>query len=290
MYAPVLNVEACFRAVHCVSMPDGPVEHNHRTCLTAGQNLPKISLRFLPGTLTNAGERRLNSMNLTNNHGRIGHGDINGKDLWRELGLDKNGRIVVRATPRVGATDISSIADLCAPGGAKLGSLGQNYQFALTSGAINVDLRVTLIADAGQSLTMGDTQEGFLGLRLADQFRQDRGAVLMNSDGLKTTEKIWAKRGLWVDYSTVKDGKGVGITILDHPSNPHHPPYWHARGYGFNAANPFGALDFSGDKALNGSLEIPTGEKVLFRYRVLIHDGMGTMDQIVAWYDLYIRE
>ena len=32
----------------------------------------------------------------------------------------------------------------------------------------------------------------------------------------------------------------VAIAILDHPQNPGHPTYWHARGYGLFAANPLG--------------------------------------------------
>ena len=34
------------------------------------------------------------------------------------------------------------------------------------------------------------------------------------------------------------------VTLMDHPSNLRHPTWWHARDYGFMAANPFGRAAF----------------------------------------------
>jgi hypothetical protein len=112
-----------------------------------------------------------------------------------------------------------------------------------------------------------------MGFRFRDEFMQDRGATLMNADGLVTTEKIWGKRARWVDYSTTIGGEKVGVTIMDHPRNPKYPTYWHARGYGLCAANPFGERDFSNDKNRDGSLTVPAGGRIEFRYRIVIHPG-----------------
>jgi Methane oxygenase PmoA len=101
----------------------------------------------------------------------------------------------------------------------------------------------------------------------------ERGATLSNSDGLVTTEKIWGKRAKWVDYSTTLKGQKAGVAILDHVKNPKHPTYWHARGYGLCAANPFGEHDFHNDKSRDGSVTIPKDGKLEFRYRVVIHPG-----------------
>jgi hypothetical protein len=61
----------------------------------------------------------------------------------------------------------------------------------------------------------------------------------------------------------------VTIAILDHPSNPGYPTYWHARGYGLFAANPLGQKALSnGKEELNFALE--AGKSVTFRHRVLI--------------------
>ena len=42
---------------------------------------------------------------------------------------------------------------------------------------------------------------------------------------------------------------------------------------GLNAANPFGEHDFHRDKTRDGSLTIPEGQELTFRYRVVIHSG-----------------
>ena len=63
------------------------------------------------------------------------------------------------------------------------------------------------------------------------------------------------------------DGEPVTLAMLDHPSNPGFPTYWHARGYGLFAANPLGESIFTeGKKELNLTLE--PRQSTTFRYRV----------------------
>ena len=69
------------------------------------------------------------------------------------------------------------------------------------------------------------------------------------------------------------DGKTIGMAIFDHPSNPRHPTWWHARYYGLVAANPFGIHDFEKQPDGTGDLTIPAGKSVTFRYRFLFHEG-----------------
>jgi hypothetical protein len=76
-----------------------------------------------------------------------------------------------------------------------------------------------------------------------------------------------------VDYSTAIKGQKLGVLVMDHPSNPKHPTYWHARPYSLCSANPFGERDFEKDKTRDGSVTIPAGGKLEFRYRVIIHPG-----------------
>jgi hypothetical protein len=71
----------------------------------------------------------------------------------------------------------------------------------------------------------------------------------------------------------MRNGKPLGVTMMDSPFNPRHPTYWHARNYGLNSANPFGVRDFTGDKSKDGSLTVPEGGKTVFRYRVAVHNG-----------------
>jgi hypothetical protein len=76
-----------------------------------------------------------------------------------------------------------------------------------------------------------------------------------------------------VDYSTTIKGGKLGVIVLDHPGNPKHPTYWHARHYSLCSANPFGEHDFEKDKTRDGSVTIPADGRLEFRYRVVIHSG-----------------
>jgi hypothetical protein len=88
----------------------------------------------------------------------------------------------------------------------------------------------------------------------------------------QTGEAVWGTLSQWVTLDGVIDRAPVSLAILDHPTNPGHPAYWHARGYGLFAANPLGQKQFSkGTAQLN--LNLPAGQSVNFRYKVLIQSG-----------------
>ena len=80
------------------------------------------------------------------------------------------------------------------------------------------------------------------------------------------------------------DGEKLGIAILDHPANPKHPTFWHARDYGLFAANIFGEHDFFDDKSRNGSVTIEPGKDLRFRYRVIIHSAGTDLAKAYAAY------
>jgi hypothetical protein len=208
------------------------------------------------------------------------HGDINGVDFWRELGREKTGRLIVRGSPKISGNSITAELEMVAPSGEALGVAREEIRFSVAGGDRFIDFTITLLANRGAPLRLGDTEEGFLGIRLRDEFRQDRGATLINSEGLATTERIWGRRARWTDYTSIVGGRVAGAAMFDHPSNPRHPTWWHARGYGLNAANPLGERDFTGDKMRDGSLTIPTGKQWKFRYRIVLHDGPGDAPKI----------
>lgn len=217
----------------------------------------------------------------------FGHGDINGVDFWRELGPEKTGKFVVKSKPKWQGNVLTVDADMVTPQGKKLGAVRQEYRFDRAGKSNLIEARMSFRADAGVNLTIGDTEEAAFAVRLSEEFREDRGAKLMNSDGLEGTKQIWGKRAKWVDYSTTINGQKVGLAILDHPSNPGAPTYWHARGYALNSANPFGVRDFTGDKTKNGAMTVEAGKDLTFRYLVIMHDGDATEAEVAKQYESF---
>ena len=105
----------------------------------------------------------------------------------------------------------------------------------------------------------------------------------INSEGDKDRD-LWGKRAKWVDYWGAVKGKTLGIAIFDHPANPRHPTWWHARDYGLVAANPFGIHDFEKKPKGVGDMVIKDGSAVTFRYRFVFHQGDAKSANIEALY------
>jgi len=163
--------------------------------------------------------------------------------------------------------------------------------FGTTEAGRYIDIGVTIHASHGD-VTFGDTKEGTMGIRMhpllrlqTDEKRGNHTAKgnAVNSEGIEG-KAIWGKRAQWVDYWAPIDGQTVGIAIFDHPSNPRHPTWWHARYYGLVAANPFGIHDFENKPEGTGDMKIASGESVSFRYRFLFHKGDAKQANVVGEY------
>ena len=154
-----------------------------------------------------------------------------------------------------------------------------------------LDFDITIFASNGD-LTLGDTKEGTMALRLAETMRL-KGKVgkghIVNSEGVRD-DKTWGKRADWCDYYGPVDGKTVGVAVFDHPQNPRHPTWWHVRDYGLFAANPFGQHDFESlpDKAA-GDLKVSAGKSVTFRYRFYFHEGDEQQGKVAEQYKQYAK-
>jgi hypothetical protein len=149
-----------------------------------------------------------------------------------------------------------------------------------------IDFHITLTA--AQDVTLGDTKEGAFAIRLDDAFTERRGMMMTDADGREKMVNIWGKRSNWVDYSATLDGEKLGVAMFDHPSNPRHPTYWHARDYGLFALNPFGQNAFD-PKQEESSWKIPMGQKIEFRWRVLIHPGDAQTAKVAELYKEYAK-
>jgi hypothetical protein len=225
------------------------------------------------------------------------HSPINGVDFWSESA--KSGREVqtklVRAEGGIDRAIIETENDWVDSKGKVQLSDTRLLSFSLVPGGRAIDWQLTFHASHGP-VTFGDSKEGSMAIRTRSELQlvnspkdgvTNANGHAVNSEGIRDKD-IWAKRANWVDYWGEVEGKTLGVAIFDHPENPRHPTWWHARDYGLISANPFGIHDFEKDKpATAGNLTIPNGESITFRYRFIFHEGDAEKAKIAKLYEEY---
>ncbi|HWQ34629.1 MAG TPA: PmoA family protein [Blastocatellia bacterium] len=251
------------------------------------------------------------------------YGNVNGADFWNTpsdgvKGEPNNhlGRIRHRAVRAVkngsDSAQLEVTADWIMPDGSKVLQQDETIIFRGGKDVRAIDRIITLTAQ-DKKVVFGDTKEGALGIRVARQLEEpaDKPEVFTDANGNPTKvpvldntgvdgkylssegkvgeKEAWGTRARWMTLSGAVKGEDVVIGIFDHPKNPTYPTYWHARGYGLFAANPFGAKDFTkGAQTLNYTLQ--PGEKLTLRFRILIHSGKLTKEQTEALYQQFLKE
>jgi len=222
------------------------------------------------------------------------HGAVNGHDFWSE---GRGPRIaqnrIVRASSDRSSGVIETESTWVTKDGTPICTDRRRHIFHATSAgaARMMDIEITLRATHGK-LVLGDTKEGSMAVRVAPTMRV-KGKVgrghLVTSEGRRDGQ-AWGKRARWCDAYGPVNGNVVGIAIFDHPSNPRHPTWWHARTYGLVAANPFGVHYFEKKPAGAGDLTVPDGEEVRFRYRILVHAGDEKEGEVEKHYRAFADE
>jgi hypothetical protein len=224
------------------------------------------------------------------------HGDVNGWDFWMN---EPGSRSVGKGAGRMEVTSVDKIQS-----GRNKGSLRYQGKWRAGDGGLllneertmtfhadaklrMVDLDVTLTAE--NDVIFGDTKEGVFAIRVARTLEEEMSGRMTAADGRAGEKAVWGTQSPWVDYAGTVDGEQVGIAIFDHPANPRHPTYWHSRAYGLFAANIFGKHDFLRDKTQDGSLALKRGEKLRFRYRVIIHAGDAKAANVAKHYEEFSR-
>ncbi len=220
------------------------------------------------------------------------HGDVNGWDFWvserDQKGAGKGrGEIVVTTSKKKGKNEIVFSADWKSPDGVLLKE-DRVMKFRGDQNVRIIDLDITLTAL--KEVKFGDTKEGTFAIRLRDELTEQKGGAKMtNAAGVSGEKQVWGRPSPWVDYVGQVDGETVGVAILDHPFNPGHPTHWHARAYGLFAANIFGLHDFYKGEGKEGSRTLKPGEKLRFRYEVVVHGGDTATARIADLYQKYSR-
>ncbi|MHC4189815.1 MAG: DUF6807 domain-containing protein [Planctomycetota bacterium] len=118
--------------------------------------------------------------------------------------------------------------------------------------------------------------------RIVPELSVKAGSTLINAEG-KTGEKgTWGVASPWCDYSGTRDGVTEGIAILQHPDNRWFPSKWFTRDYGFFSPTPMFWLE-------DGRLELPKGQTLTLRYRVIVHSNDVKTAGIAEIFEQYKR-
>jgi hypothetical protein len=288
-----------------------PLRTSKGTVVTRGYPLEKV-----------AGERTDHPHHISM---WFNYGNINGVDFWNtppdgirrdEGAISKFGVIKHRAVNAAkggkGSASLDVTMDWIMPDGSKILQQDETVVFRAAKDIRIIDRIITLTAQ-DKKVVFNDTKEGALGIRVTRQleepstkpevFTDEQGnptkvpvmdntgvaGVYLSSEGKVGEKEGWGTRAKWMTLSGNVKGEDVVIAIFDHPKNPTYPTYWHARGYGLFAANPFGAKDFTkGATTLNYTLE--PGQKATFRFRVLINSGKLTTEQTEALYRQFLKD
>ena len=218
----------------------------------------------------------------------LGYGNVSGLDFWSTAHGE---RIVYRATLETRSGDTGELdfaADWQDPQGRAVLREFRRVTFGSTEDSRWMDHDITLQA-LDEALNFNDTKEGMLGLRLADALREEGGTGrYQDAFGREGSAEVWGKRSPWVALRGELEGKPVTVAIYEHPSTSGHPSYWHARGYGLFAVNPFGRKDFvQGARPLDRRLE--PGQSFHFRWRIWIYGGKVAKERLDKDYSQYIE-
>lgn len=288
-----------------------PLRTSKGTTVTRGFPLEKV-----------AGERTDHPHHIS---AWFNYGNINGVDFWntppegvkRDAGVIEKFGTIKHRTAKIakngkGWAQLDATMDWIMPDGSKIMQEDDLIFFRAAKDIRIIDRIITLTAQ-DKKVVFHDSKEGALGIRVTrtleepstrpELFTDANGVptkvpvmdntgvagIYLSSEGKVGEKEAWGTRAKWMTLSGAVKGEDVVIGIFDHPKNPTHPTYWHARGYGLFAANPFGAKEFTkGATTLNYALE--PGQKLTLRLRILIHSGKLTAEQTESLYAQFLKD
>ena len=238
------------------------------------------------------------------------YGDVDGLDFWNnssaipESEKGKYGRIVHTGIRSIESGKDQATLEVSMEWRNNAGEviLTEDTRFVFSGGKDRrVIDRVATLRAGSREVSLKDNKEGMLGLRVARElehpsdkpelFTDASGKVTdvpsMNNEGVTgkylssegiEEHDVWGTRGDWVSLSGKIKDENVSVVMFDYPSNPGHPTYWHARGYGLFAANPLGQKALSGGKdELN--FKIAPNQSAIFKYRIIVYSNEEVLPQ-----------
>ncbi len=141
-----------------------------------------------------------------------------------------------------------------------------------------IDFEITL--EALCDVVIERSNHSLFAARMDPALSVQGGGVLVNAEGKTGEAGTFGERSAWCDSSGARDGVTEGLAILQHPENRWHPAPWFTRDYGFFSPTPMYWIE-------EGRFELPQGERLTLRYRVVVHAGDAQQANITALYAAY---
>ncbi len=216
------------------------------------------------------------------------YGDVEGLDFWRGRdGVQIRQRSVLEMASGSTATLKVQLEWLDPEGHPVLQEI-RRLEFGGGEDSFWIDHTSDLLAQE-RTVKLGETKEGMFAIRVAADFREDRGgSEYLDAFGRRGAKSIWGTRVPWVVLRGKRARAPLSIAIFDHPSTFNYPSYWHARDYGLFAANPLGRRHFV-EGSVPVGFEIRSGEKLRFRYRLSVYSAQIEKKRLDSEYQAYIR-
>ena len=230
---------------------------------------------------------------LTHSHHNsvwISHNSVNELDFWGDQAKNQ-GRIIPVEVSREGYEDGDSSASMrmvnhwvnAADQTIQLREI-RRTEIRPINGAQSwfmiIDLE--LAPQKGKTATFGATGFGLVAVRVAKSIGvHDGGGRILNSEGQINEEQVFRKPARWCDYSgrisNAVDGL-AGITLMNHPMNPHNPTAFHVRNDGWMGCC------FS----LDTPVEVTESQKLRVRYALWVHDGIPKQEEIEHQWQAFV--
>ena len=221
----------------------------------------------------------------------VTHNTLNDIDFWGDR-AKKQGRIVTQEVSREGYEDSDEFASMrmvnrwisAEDDSVQLLEV-RRTEIRPLDGAKSwfmvIDLEFS--APKGKTATFGATGFGLVAVRMAKSIGvHDGGGRILNSEGLINEQEIFRKPARWCDYSgrITNDADGfAGITLMNHPMNPHNPTAFHVRDDGWMGCC----------LSLDAPIVVSSEHHLRVRYALWVHDGVPSQAQSESQWKAFIE-
>jgi len=144
-----------------------------------------------------------------------------------------------------------------------------------------IDFEITL--EPLKDVRIEKSNHSLFAARVVPELSVTNGGRLVNAEGKESEAGTFGAASPWCSYSGMREGLREGIAIFQHPKNRWYPAPWFTRDYGFFSPTPMFWLE-------NGQVDLPKGEALTLRYRVVVFVGDPNLANLYSAYDSGARQ